>query len=98
MWNVQYTTHGWRQSFPSYPKGRQAQQHISPQDDNAKRYCIVNGTKGSDGGRKLGMYADAQGINPPTVRVTTNVVINALSAAGSSIEPRTEPMLYLRAK
>jgi hypothetical protein len=43
-----------------------------------------------------GVYV--QGTNPLMVRVTTRVVINALSAAGSRIEPRTEPILYLRAK
>ena len=49
-------------------------------------------------GCELEIRANVRGTNPLIVRVTTNVVINALSAAGSRIEPRTEPMLYFRAK
>ena len=56
------------------------------------------GPKVSNESCKLHTRADVRGTNPLTVRVTTSVVINALSAAGSRIEPRTEPMLYLRAK
>ena len=52
----------------------------------------------SSGGCKLQTRADVRGTNPLTVRVTTSVVTKALSAAGSRIEPRTEPMLYFRAK
>lgn len=50
------------------------------------------------GSCKFQVCADVRGTNPLTVRVTTNVVTNALSAAGSRIVPRTEPMLYFRAK
>ena len=56
------------------------------------------GSKVSSEGYKLNTRADVRGINPLIVRVTTSVVTNALSAAGSRIEPRTEPMLYFRAK
>ena len=58
----------------------------------------VEGPRRSVGGCTLEAYAYVRGINPLTVRVTTSVVINALSAAGSRIEPRTEPMSYFRAK
>jgi hypothetical protein len=52
----------------------------------------------ASGEGKLQVFVDVRGTNPLMVRVTTKVVINALSAAGSRIEPRTEPMLYFRAK
>ena len=53
---------------------------------------------GSGEGCELEIRADVRGTNPLTARVTTNVVINALSAAGSGIEPRAEHMSYFRAK
>ena len=68
------------------------------------KMMIPSGTAGSTrrrasgGSRKLQARVDVRGTNPLMVRVTTKVVINALSAAGSRIEPRTEPMLYFRAK
>lgn len=41
---------------------------------------------------------DVRGISSCMVKVTVNVVIRILSAAGSRIVPRTEDMLYRRAK
>ena len=68
------------------------------------RMIIPSGTAGSTGRTESGEGCEfevnegVRGTNPLMVRVTTNVVINALSAAGSRIEPRTEPMSYFRAK
>src|SRR5882762_5833295 len=42
--------------------------------------------------------ANIQGRRPFTVKVTTKVVIKVLSAAGSSMVPRTDRILNLRAK
>ena len=98
----------------THVRGSQANVHIKafhriqkadrPNNTSLPKIIIPSGTVESTGptrsgeGCELEIRADVRGTNPLTVRVTTRVVINALSAAGSRIEPRTEPMSYFRAK